>query len=146
MQRIRSRTLFNELHMVHYIDADKLIAEIERLKKHSQEAKMEFIDEGYNQNAFAEDCRIVSFDKLLSFISSLQQEQPEVDLDEEIDNYLYPKGFVRDLEGIHVGGVCMRDWKGFNKKWIEKRITPEQFRNFARHFISLSQRSMENNS
>lgn len=60
-----------------YIDADKLKAEIERLKKHSEESKKEWIDEGYNQNAFAEDCRIKSFDKLLAFIDSLQQEQPD---------------------------------------------------------------------
>lgn len=48
--------------------------EIERLKKCSQSAKMEWIDEGYNQNAFAEDCRMVSFEHLLSFIDSLPEE------------------------------------------------------------------------
>lgn len=63
--------------MKRYIDAEKLLAEIERLKKHSQEAKMEFMKEGYSQNAFAENCRLKSFDKLLSFITSLQQEQPD---------------------------------------------------------------------
>ena len=61
-----------------YIDADRLKAEIKRLKKHSEESKKEWIGEGYNQNAFAEDCRISSFDKLLSFIDSLQQEQESV--------------------------------------------------------------------
>ena len=51
-------------------------AEIERLKKCSESAKMEWIDNGYNQNAFAEDCRQKSFDHLLSFIDSLPEEFP----------------------------------------------------------------------
>ena len=47
--------------------------EVERLKKCSQYSKIEWIDEGYNQNAFAEDCRIKSFNKLLSFIDQLSK-------------------------------------------------------------------------
>lgn len=53
---------------------EKIKAEIERLKKWSESSKKEWIDEGYNQNAFAEDCRIKSFDKLLTFIDSLPEE------------------------------------------------------------------------
>lgn len=53
---------------------DKIRQEIERLKKCSKSSKKEWIDEGYNQNAFAEDCRIKSFDKLLAFIDSLPDE------------------------------------------------------------------------
>lgn len=53
---------------------DKIRQEIERLKKCSKSSKKEWIDEGYNQNAFAEDCRIKSFDKLLAFIDSLPEE------------------------------------------------------------------------
>lgn len=48
--------------------------EIEKLKKWSEFSKKEWIDEGYNQNAFAEDCRIKSFDKLLAFIDNLPDE------------------------------------------------------------------------
>ena len=73
---------------MNYIPAEKLIAEIERLKKQSEYSKKELINEGYNQNAFAEDCRIASFDKLLSFIAYLQQEQPGVDLEKEIQDYI----------------------------------------------------------
>lgn len=75
-----------------YIDADKLLAEIERLKKHSEESKKEWIGEGYNQNAFAEDCRIKSFDKLLAFIASLQQEQ-----NPKVKGY----GVMRKMEDPH---------------------------------------------
>ena len=53
---------------------EKIRQEIERLKKWSESSKKEWIDEGYNQNAFAEDCRITSFDKLLAFIDSLPEE------------------------------------------------------------------------
>lgn len=56
----------------------KIRAEIERLKKCSESAKMEWIPAGYNQNAFAEDCRIASFNKLLSFIDSLQEEPAKI--------------------------------------------------------------------
>jgi predicted Mrr-cat superfamily restriction endonuclease len=48
-------------------------AEIERLKEYAISSKMEWINEGYNQNAFAEDCRIASFDSLLSFLDTLEE-------------------------------------------------------------------------
>ena len=66
-----------------YIDADKLRAEIERLKKYAEESKKDWINEGYNQNAFAEDCRITSFNKLLSFLDTIEEPVSE-DLKEEI--------------------------------------------------------------
>lgn len=55
-------------------DKENIRAEIERLKQYAESSKMEWIDDGYNQNAFAETCRISSFDKLLSFIDSLPEE------------------------------------------------------------------------
>ena len=61
---------------------EKIRQEIERLKKYSESSKKEWIDEGYNQNAFAEDCRIMSFNKLLAFIDSLPEEDPSEDLEE----------------------------------------------------------------
>ena len=73
---------------------EKIRQEIERLKKCSKSSKKEWIDEGYNQNAFAEDCRIKSFDKLLAFIDSLPdetcKENPDSftgDLNNELENY-----------------------------------------------------------
>ena len=67
---------------------DKIRQEIERLKKWSESSKKEWIDEGYNQNAFAEDCRIKSFDKLLAFIDSLPEEKPSEDLEEAADDHI----------------------------------------------------------
>ena len=49
-------------------------------------SKLEYIDDGYTQNAFAEDCRIVSFNKLISFINTL--EVKEVDINKEISQFI----------------------------------------------------------
>ena len=57
-----------------YIDAEKLIAEIERLKESVSIGLSEY-DMG-EENGKAEICNA-----MLSFITSLQQEQPDVDLD-----------------------------------------------------------------
>ena len=61
-----------------------------------------------------------------------KQEQPEVDLDAEIDKFLYGTKFKRDYDGVHVPGVCMRDWKG--KKYTNRDVTPDDMRRYARHF------------
>ena len=54
-----------------YIDAEKLLAEIERRRLSNR-----YIDtEGYEN-------------ELLEIITSLQQEQPEVDLEEEIERFI----------------------------------------------------------
>lgn len=53
----------------------KIRQEVERLKKYAEDSKKEWEEEGYNQNAFAEDCRITSFNKLLSFIDALEEDQ-----------------------------------------------------------------------
>lgn len=66
--------------MTKYIDTDKLKAEIERLTEEDNNIKCkenENFCSGYD----------AAFYDLLSFINSLQQEQPEVDLDKEINSY-----------------------------------------------------------
>lgn len=62
-----------------YIDADKLIAEIERRLKIVEPHKDTF------ESAAA--CR-QELIWMKDFITSLQQEQPEIDLEKEIDNYI----------------------------------------------------------
>lgn len=92
---------------------EKIRQEIERLKKWSESSKKEWIDEGYNQNAFAEDCRIKSFDKLLSLIDSLPEEKPSEDLEEVVrlyaDNQIptdYPDYFCRqDVKDAFIAGA-----------------------------------------
>lgn len=102
----------------------KIKAEIERLKKCSESAKKEWIDEGYNQNAFAEDCRIKSFDKLLAFIDSLPEEKPSEDLEKAasrlgfdyVDNIVHESPEHRwndhDVEfGYRDGFIAGAEWQ-----------------------------------
>lgn len=60
--------------MTHYIDADKLIAEILKLRSES------CISESDDYYEYAKS-------EIIDIIESLQQEQPEVDLEKEIDAY-----------------------------------------------------------
>ena len=71
-----------------YIDADKLIAEIEKRKKSIDECP--FIEAEFGAS-IKRDVKIKTFDELISLITSLQQEQPEVDLEEEA----YMRGFAQ---------------------------------------------------
>lgn len=90
-----------------YIDADNLIAEIERRKNQTERridnivpirrketmdeeqlAKIELrdkVDKAYLNGA------LITLSDVLSFITSLQQEQPEEDLEKDIDRYIRPK-------------------------------------------------------
>lgn len=61
-----------------YIDADKLIAEIERLIKVNKELKSSRFTEGI----------AAGYGDVLSAINSLQHEQPEVDLKEKIHRFI----------------------------------------------------------
>lgn len=61
-----------------YIDVDLLLKEIE--KKSHEEQGFSSEDSEYGYRSCARD--------LLAFINSLQQEQPEVDLEKEIQRYL----------------------------------------------------------
>ena len=110
-----------------YIDADKLIAEIKGFRNIARE-KIDNEDTYYLGMA-------QGYDNAIVVIESLQQEQPKVDLDAEIDKFLYGTKFERDCDGVHVPGICMRDWKG--KKYIDRDVTPDDMRKFARYFIEI---------
>lgn len=86
-----------------YIDVEKLIAEIERLKEETPIGICEY-DKG------EENGRMEVLTSLRSTITSLQQEQPEVDLEKEIKE----------------------QWK----KW-DDIITQRAFASIARHFYEL---------
>ena len=64
-----------------YIDAEKLVADIERQKKYLSESKLD------------ERGAIIAYDIILSLITSLQQEQPEADFEvgyEQAEKELIP--------------------------------------------------------
>jgi hypothetical protein len=87
--------------MAKYIDAEKLITEIERLIKVNQELKSSRFTEGI----------AAGYGDVLSAITSLQQEQPEVDLEKEMDKFY---GIYRDDKGetydVKDNEPCF-DWK-----------------------------------
>ena len=98
--------------MSKYIPADKLIAEIERRKK-------ELFEIG--GDTFENKWACGSLDNIKAFVISLQQEQPEVDLEKEIELAIpQPYSF------LEVGT--------FNAESVYSR---EQMVAFARHFYEL---------
>ena len=66
--------------MSKYIDAEKLIAEIERRLKDYWGICF------HDVKAYNEDSNVRELKELLTLIESLQREQPEVDLEEYIEN------------------------------------------------------------
>ena len=89
-----------------YIDSEKLKAEIEKLHKaHSGKYGCDEVG--------------VNLEYLEGFIDSLQQEQPEVDLEEEIDS-------------------CWQDWISPSNQSSEEGVLPKsEFSMYARHFYEL---------
>lgn len=97
--------------MSKYIDVERLKAEIE-------DRRREFINKGEQDLHDAEVIRrstISSCNDFLSLINSLQQEQPEVDLEKEIIRYYY----------ANLGMI------------ISPRNTKDIVANIARHFYEL---------
>ena len=85
-----------ELEQEKLIDADKLKAEIERLKQDNETSD----DKEYAQYEIDVACRYaMACEEILSFITSLQQEQPEVDLEKEIAQ-TYRDGSVADTSNM----------------------------------------------
>ena len=70
---------------------------------------------------------IDAFDSL----PTIYQEQPEVDLDKEIDAFFYGKNFKRCNDGVRVPGALMRDWQ--NQK-VSRSLSTDEIRRFARRF------------
>lgn len=68
-----------------YIDSEKLIAEIERRKKSIDECP--FIEAEFGAEMRREG-KIQAYNEILSLITSLQQEQPEVDLDSALTGFM----------------------------------------------------------
>ena len=77
--------------MSKYIDAEKLIAEIERLKDKFG---------NYKPKNATEHCyrggRLIGYQDVLYKITSLQQEQPEVDLEKEVKSYIKENFTITD--------------------------------------------------
>ena len=71
-----------------YIDTDKLIAEIEKiLSMADKEEKQAFLKKDGNRH-LAAVTKTAICTKIKKLIASLQQEQPEVDLEKELHTYI----------------------------------------------------------
>ena len=81
-----------------YIDSEKLTAEIERLKEPNQPYLSDFENgciEGHNN----------VIDDILSLITSLQQDQPEVDLEKFAENIKTFQGRYKHPEIVSIKGA-----------------------------------------
>ena len=67
-----------------YIDADKLIAELRRQKRELELSIQ-------SQGDYGQSCHIVAYENILSLIASLQQDQPGVDLEKFISDFIDKK-------------------------------------------------------
>ena len=119
-----------------YIDAEKLIAEIERRIKL---IPLNFVEVGSYPSAEAMNQKLRNglerqLNSIKDFITSLQQEQSEVDLEKEIDRYFNPHGMALQ----------------FDRSKGNTILKPEQLIKFACHFagwgaIHLNARKEESN-
>ena len=93
-----------------YIPADKLIAEIERLTNQKKEKLKRFSDEDYTCSvASSINCKLCGNEEVLSIITSLQQEQPEVDLEGEVEFYCINKKVkmtIQELINYYIDTEC----------------------------------------
>lgn len=97
--------VYKEKIVMKYIDTKRLIAEIERLQKENS-----FIaNHAFNSNMRNfYDGEVDCCKQLLSFINSLQQEQPEVDLEKEYKEYVEDDPVFRTFTNRIVGLAIAR--------------------------------------
>ena len=102
--------------MTNYIDAEELKQKIESLKKVYNNSNR--VIHGVS-DAFRQDGRVAMCDDIISEIESLQQEQPNADLEAEVKEMIYDSFY--DLGGVAIQGAT-------------KYITVEDVADLARHF------------
>lgn len=100
---------------------EKIRQEIERMKRNAESAKKEWNDGNYNQNAFAEDCRISSFDHLLSFIDTLSEE-PDKSMEEEMEEFFET---MPVLEHENIFDVTFQKIARHFAKWQKEQMMKE---------------------
>ena len=123
---------------------EKIRQEIERLKKYAEESKKEWINEGYTQNAFAEDCRITSFNRLLSFLDTLSEES---DNDASLEaSASYDTQKYTPSPSVDIGDVARVQFASHAKVFDKKRKAVfdwEQFKEVAGIFYAFGKKDSE---
>lgn len=107
--------------MVKYIDADLLRKEIEFAKSVYDNPKR--VVHGV-ADAFMQDGRAAMCEDILKKIDSLQQEQPEVDLEKEIETYFKgwymdetDQGYILHTPDDHAGLMSVKQIARHFAKW-----------------------------
>lgn len=95
-----------------YIDADRLRAEIERKRDSALERQKNL--EKIGQDTVLNEMIAFELNRLISFVDSLQQEQPKGDLEKEVEKYLLD-----------------------NADFVIKSTSNEMVNTLARHFYEL---------
>lgn len=104
-----------------YIDAEKLKAEIERQES---EIKSQIAELGnFESNEIGLFNYLDLYDDILSFITSLQHEQPDVDLEKEIN--------------IEISKWTCYEEIGFGARYDAKPFDGRDIEKIARHFYEL---------
>ena len=99
-----------------YIDADKLIAKIQPYYEVAKCNAHYAAETGTSSDCTKWDKAKAIYEHILRMISSLQQEQPEVDLEKEID-------------------ACWKNWLSpSNQKEVEGVLPKTEFAMYARYF------------
>lgn len=102
--------------MIKYIDADLLRKEINRRIELLTKAILDWSKQGDKETSVYYSGKSVALDEFAKFIDSLQQEQPEVDLEKEIEQ-------------------CWQSWLSpSNQLSVEGVLPKSEFSMYARHF------------
>lgn len=107
-----------------HIDAEKLIAEIERRREKCADIAA---DERNEEVAEYYRGKEVAYDETSSLITSLQQEQPEEELEKEIDKFLNETGApyvwcIDDEQKEWCNIIARHFWnKGYNARKKEEK-------------------------
>lgn len=84
--------------MSKYIDAEKLKAKLRRQKRELELSIQ-------SQGDYGQSCQIVAYENILSLITSLQQEQPEVDLEKFTEKVKTFQARYKYPESISIKGA-----------------------------------------
>ena len=120
--------------MAKYIDADKLIAEIER-QKHELELSIQ------SQGDYGQSCHIVAYDNILSLINSLQQEQPKLTQVPYIEKETQKKGWLD--YGLLISEIGLHRSNAIDRIKETKELATEIKRNVAPHDLAILSEYLE---
>ena len=129
--------------MAHYIDADKLISEIERKRDSALERQKNL--EKIGQETVLNEMIAAELNRLISFVTSLQQEQPEADLEKEIETYFKgwymdetDQGYILHTPDDHAGLMSVKQVARHFAEWGRKQVLQELYKGKIKPFDKIA--------